>query len=447
MKKLLFIFIFLLSTNALAQSTLTFGFAQNSLTANSGAAGTIGTAYTLPGNPASVVTWQSSYSSTPTAITLLLQGSLDNTNWFTLDTTTNTAGEIRTIVTSVKFVRTNISVKTGSFNTTVILVTKAQPTSNASIFSGGSIFGNTSVAGNSNLTSDDGTGFAVIDDENFGVAGLIYPGKLGAVATITSLIDPPGSVATANTVFQSIFSPPTTRTDRSFGLSNFTKLSSGNFGAGINGLYNYTAFTTTGTSTSIRGIQNPVVVDAASGTQPFVASLDTNVSLVGGANITEARGTMSEVQMFGTGTLTTARAYTGTIGNYSTGTLANTYVYYAFAGPSTTASRWSYYAEASSGKAEILDGIKVPLVSGNASSILTITTNTIAPTNQIHHLGAGLVKTITVPVTCYTTCSIMIIPDAAFTTDTTDNISLASTAVINKTLIFVWDGTKWSPSY
>lgn len=92
-------------------------------------------------------------------------------------------------------------------------------------------------------------------------------------------------------------------------------------------------------------------------------------------------------------------------------------------------------------------GFAASIFSSGTTSTLTITTNTIAPTNAVHHLGAGLVKTITVPATCTPTCSIDIVPDAAFTTDATGNISVASTAVINRTLRFTWDGTKWNPSY
>lgn len=85
-----------------------------------------------------------------------------------------------------------------------------------------------------------------------------------------------------------------------------------------------------------------------------------------------------------------------------------------------------------------------------ASSVLTITTNTIAPTNLIHHLGAGLLKTITVPTLCAPTCSLYIVPDAAYTYDATGNITLPAgggTAVVSRTMVFVWDGTKWNPSY
>lgn len=79
-------------------------------------------------------------------------------------------------------------------------------------------------------------------------------------------------------------------------------------------------------------------------------------------------------------------------------------------------------------------------------AVLTIASNAIAPTNQVHHVGAGLIKNITLP-TGFTSGSVILIPDAAFTTDTTGNISLASTAVTNKAMIMTWDGTKWNPSY
>jgi hypothetical protein len=85
--------------------------------------------------------------------------------------------------------------------------------------------------------------------------------------------------------------------------------------------------------------------------------------------------------------------------------------------------------------------------SSPASSVLTISSNTVAPTGTVHHLGAGLVKTITVPATCSPTCEIAIVPDAAFTTDLTGNVGLASTATIGRVMTFVWDGTKWWPSY
>lgn len=90
---------------------------------------------------------------------------------------------------------------------------------------------------------------------------------------------------------------------------------------------------------------------------------------------------------------------------------------------------------------------KAGIFSSTTNSVLTINSNVIAPTGSVHHVGAGLVKTITVPASCTPTCNIDIVPDAAFTTDATGNISLASTAVTLRTMRFTWDGTKWNPSY
>jgi len=85
-----------------------------------------------------------------------------------------------------------------------------------------------------------------------------------------------------------------------------------------------------------------------------------------------------------------------------------------------------------------------------ASSILTITAGVITPTNGVHHVtGTGL-TTITVPATCTPTCWIRIIPDQAYTYDASVNIVVPAgggNAVVNKVMDFVWDGTKWTPSY
>lgn len=69
-------------------------------------------------------------------------------------------------------------------------------------------------------------------------------------------------------------------------------------------------------------------------------------------------------------------------------------------------------------------------------------------TGTIFHVsGTNAVTGLTVPVGLSPGMSFYLIPDAAFTTTTATNISLASTAVANKTLIMTWDGTKWNPSY
>lgn len=79
---------------------------------------------------------------------------------------------------------------------------------------------------------------------------------------------------------------------------------------------------------------------------------------------------------------------------------------------------------------------------------LTIGSNTIVPTNSIHQVGAGLIKTITVP-SGFTSGSISFVPTAAFTYDATGNILGTGAAVIGRTMIATYSAStsKWSMSY
>jgi hypothetical protein len=65
---------------------------------------TLGTTFILP-TRAIQVTWQISYESAPSNTNIVLQVSLDGLNWSTIDETTATGGEIRTIRTSAIFIR------------------------------------------------------------------------------------------------------------------------------------------------------------------------------------------------------------------------------------------------------------------------------------------------------------------------------------------------------
>lgn len=85
-----------------------------------------------------------------------------------------------------------------------------------------------------------------------------------------------------------------------------------------------------------------------------------------------------------------------------------------------------------------------------AAPTLSITSNTIAPSVGVSFVGAGLIKTITAPSPISTGGgSITIIPTAAFTTDVTGNIAIASTATIGRAMTFTYDvtTTRWYPSY
>lgn len=81
---------------------------------------------------------------------------------------------------------------------------------------------------------------------------------------------------------------------------------------------------------------------------------------------------------------------------------------------------------------------------------LAITSNTVTPYFTVNHVGAGHIRTITVPdpkraqTTCFT-------PDAPFTWDSSSNIAAGGTgtAAVGRTLCFTWSpsANKWYSSY
>jgi hypothetical protein len=74
-------------------------------------------------------------------------------------------------------------------------------------------------------------------------------------------------------------------------------------------------------------------------------------------------------------------------------------------------------------------------------------TSTIAPLYGFQHVtGTAAIATITPPYPDFQG-DICFIPDGAFTTVTTGNIAVASTAVVSKALYMTYDGSKWYPSY
>ena len=94
--------------------------------------------------------------------------------------------------------------------------------------------------------------------------------------------------------------------------------------------------------------------------------------------------------------------------------------------------------------------LDVPIGGLSQAPTLTITSNTIVPTKPISFVGAGLIKTITAPVGISGAGGqITLIPTAAFTTDTTGNLAIASTAVIGRAMTLTYDGgtAKWYPAY
>lgn len=87
------------------------------------------------------------------------------------------------------------------------------------------------------------------------------------------------------------------------------------------------------------------------------------------------------------------------------------------------------------------------LIQGEGAA-LTVSSNTITPTNAIHQVGAGLIKTITVP-SGFTSGTIALVPTAAFTYDATANVLGTGTAVVGRTMFATFSSStsKWSMSY
>lgn len=142
MKKFVWGCLLLLSVfipNLNAQQIIAPGTSEFSLNASAGGAGTNGTVWAMP-VPATIVSWQISYSSAPSSAIITLQGSFDNVTYFNLDTSTNTAGEIRTLNFSTKFARCNITAQTGGGTVNCIISVKAlQGITPASVSQSGNI--------------------------------------------------------------------------------------------------------------------------------------------------------------------------------------------------------------------------------------------------------------------------------------------------------------------
>ena len=120
-----------------------------------------------------------------------------------------------------------------------------------------------------------------------------------------------------------------------------------------------------------------------------------------------------------------------------------------------------YNAEASSatvsneitlGNASVTSLRLAPLITGYTSAAPTVASAaTIAPTKPISFVsGTTTINTITAPAPISAGGgSITLIPTGIFTTGTSGNIAIASTAIVSRALIMTYDATttKWYPSY
>lgn len=128
-------------------------------------------------------------------------------------------------------------------------------------------------------------------------------------------------------------------------------------------------------------------------------------------------------------------------------TLTDATTLYIAGAPSVGSNLYAVLVAA--GLARFNGSLQAPFSLSAAATALTIASNVITPTSRVHTLGAGLVKTITVPAVMAGKAGyIDLLPTAAYTTDTSSNVKLATTAVIGRTMRMVYDGsTSWWPSY
>lgn len=99
--------------------------------------------------------------------------------------------------------------------------------------------------------------------------------------------------------------------------------------------------------------------------------------------------------------------------------------------------------------ARIVSGQNIPLNIQTAAPTIA-SASSISPTTAIVFVsGTAAIDAIIVPLWMEGGAQITLIPLGAFTTTTSNNIALASTAVVNRALIMTYDaGTaKWYPSY
>lgn len=158
----------LCSSGIQAQQSMSFGISRTSLSAVSGGAGTVGTAFAAPpGGDAALITWTASYSAPPASVTMLLEASLNNSTWFTLDSSTAVGGEIRVIASSANFYRCNISAVSGAVNKTCSFVLRrTNSATQGSTFAGNVTAGGEFLASNGtaalpsySFTSEPGLGW------------------------------------------------------------------------------------------------------------------------------------------------------------------------------------------------------------------------------------------------------------------------------------------------
>jgi len=264
----------------------------------------------------------------------------------------------------------------------------------------------------------------------------------GLFSVTTNSASGSGSLSYSNGVFS--FTPPVIPTVPTYTVS--TAAASGVGSLSLSG----TVFTFTPAATVTAGTLTGTTLNS---TVVTFASTNTTqtVSIAGGAT---ANAQTNTIQIGNGGVAGSTTAIT--IGSASgTSTIQ-------FNGSSTFASpvKFNGALQSGGGATNITLTNNGPTMNGTTTMGIVATAQTagtiasaatIAPTNPITFIsGTVQITTITAPsgITTYGG-QITLIPTGAFTTGTSGNIALATTAVVNKALIMTYDAgtTKWYPSY
>lgn len=101
-------------------------------------------------------------------------------------------------------------------------------------------------------------------------------------------------------------------------------------------------------------------------------------------------------------------------------------------------------ANASNGLPNPIAFVASQLFTTAVGAVLAVSSNTIAPVDSIHHVGSGLIKTITVPLSTNFRGFVTLIADSGFTWDDTGNIVGTGNVVAGGCVLAVYDGASWS---
>lgn len=210
MKKLLssFVLALLFTVNAYAQTGLNWGTVVTSLNAVSSTGS--GNSYATNRTYTSIITWTTILTGSPSAVNFTLDGSLDNSSWFTLDTSTNTSGEIRQLAVSANFVRITLVSKTGGTTFTAKLTATQSGNSTALLTGNNTWTGTNTFSGTVNLTTVNISGVltsSLTTDSSSSITGAVkLAGGLGVAKKLyvgTGLFANDGTAAAPSIAFAS----------------------------------------------------------------------------------------------------------------------------------------------------------------------------------------------------------------------------------------------------